>query len=294
VAAQLSMITPENALKPQFLHPQPGLYEFLEGDALVDFAAANGIAVHAHTLVWHESLPPWMHKVSNAAAVKQMMLDHIDHVAGHYRGRVVEWDVINEPMSDEDSDYANGHQGVRPNLWFKAMGESYIDLALQRTHAVDPAAKLYINEYGIEEAGDRWDAFYALVQRLVKRGVPLDGVGFQNHEYSASDRTPPAVFAAHVRALAQLGLSVRVSEMDVLIDKTSQRRIQANEYAGKLTVCRDAPNCTSFSSWGLSDRYGSTADLGSYPPASGDALWLDDAMQPKAAFTASQKVLRRQ
>ena len=72
--------------------------------------------MHAHTLVWHEALPPWMHKVTGAAAVKQMMLDHIDHVAGHYKGRVAEWDVINEPMSDEDADYGNGHHGLRPAL----------------------------------------------------------------------------------------------------------------------------------------------------------------------------------
>jgi endo-1,4-beta-xylanase len=227
-----------------------------------------------------------MRKVTDAAAVRTMMLDHIDHVASHFSGRVAEWDVINEPMSDDDIDYTNGNLGVRPILWFEAMGENYLDLALAHGRAADPSARLFINEYGVEEDGPRWDALLALVKRLQARGAPLDGIGFQVHEYTPADRIAPATLQRHVQALATLGLVSRISEMDVLVDRPSERSIQATEYAGKLAVCRQEPSCSSFSSWGITDRYGSTADVPNYPPPPGDALIYDDKLAPKPAYDA--------
>ncbi|MCF4135954.1 endo-1,4-beta-xylanase [Streptomyces sp. Tue 6430] len=64
--------------------------------------------------------------------------------------------MVNEPMSDEDEDYSNGNRGVRPQLWFEAMGEQYIDIAFHAAREADPHAVLYLNEYGVEEDGPRW------------------------------------------------------------------------------------------------------------------------------------------
>ena len=285
---QFSMLTPENDFKPQFVQPRRGVFAFEEGDSLVEFAQANDMDVHAHTLVWHEALPAWM----RADATRQTMYDHIDAVAGHFRGRVAEWDVVNEPMSDNAADYTNGNKGLRSDSpWFRSMGEQYIDLAFRRAHQVDPGAALFINEYGVEQEGERWEALYSLVKRLKQRGVPIQGVGFQNHEYDPADRIPAETFRSHVRKLAALGIGVRVSEMDVLVD-ASERQIQAAEFAGKLKVCREEPNCSSFSSWGFTDKYGSTAGIKRYPPTSGDALPWDAAMKSKSAYQSMLSVLR--
>jgi endo-1,4-beta-xylanase len=214
-----------------------------------------------------------------------MMLDHIDNVAGHFKGQVAEWDVINEPMDDDDNPAT---KGVFASIWFKAMGEQFIDIALKEAKKIDPQAKLFINEYGCEQDGTRWDNLLALVTRLKARGAPVDGVGFQNHEYAKGDYTPPAQFRAHVQALAKLGIQVRVSEMDVL----GSNALQATEFAGKLKVCREEPNCTSFTTWGLTARYGSTADIGNYPPGAGPGVLFDENLQPTSGFTAVQAGLR--
>ena len=286
---QFSMLTPENAFKPQFVQPTRGVFDWQEADLLVEFARANSMKVHAHTLVWHEALPLWMRDVTGSSNVRQLMLSHIDAVAGHFKGQVVSWDVVNEPISDEDKDYTNGNKGLRSDQspFFQAMGEQYIDIALREAHRIDPSAKLFINEYGIEQDGQRWDALLALVKRLKARGVPLDGIGFQNHEYEPGDRTPVAQFRAKVRALAALGVQSRISEMDVLVGSGSaEAQIQAKEFAGKLQVCVTEPTCTSFTSWGFTDRYGSTADAGKYPPAPGNALPWDENLRPKSAYTS--------
>jgi endo-1,4-beta-xylanase len=290
---QFSMLTPENEFKPQFTQPRPGVFTFAEGDTLVDFAQANNMKVHAHTLVWHEALPQWMREVRGADAVKQTMLEHINGVVVHFKGKVAEWDVVNEPMSDDPTDYTNGNQGLRAeqNPWFQALGEQYIDLAFRRAHEVDGKAKLFINEYGAEEDGDRWNALYALVKRLKDRGVPLHGIGFQNHEYSPNDRTDAETFRKHVKALADIGVEARVSEMDVPAAE-DERNIQAEQFAGKLKVCREEPNCHSFSSWGFTDKYGSANGHDKeYPPQPVDALPWDAAMHPKPAYTTMLSTL---
>jgi endo-1,4-beta-xylanase len=286
--SQFSMLTPENAFKPQFLHPRRGVYDFRDADLLVRFARANGMKVHAHTLVWHEALPHWMREDDDPGEVRRTMLRHIATVAGHFKGKVAEWDVVNEPMSDDDRSYTDGDRGLRSEQspWFEAMGEEYIDEAFRAAHRADPKARLFLNEYGVEEDGERWDALHALVERLKERGVPIDGVGFQNHEYEPGDRIDPETFRSHVRDLAELGVQARVSEMDVPIgeDEENGRRIQAHEMAGKLRVCLEEPNCTSFSTWGFTDRYGSTADIGTYPPRPADSLPWDAALRPKPAY----------
>lgn len=127
----------------------------------------------------------------------------------------------------------------------------------------DPAAggpagtKLYLNEFGAEADGPRWDALYALVVRLKGRGVPIDEVGFQSHIHEAGDHIDPAVLRSHIAALAELGLSARISEIDVYGESP---RVQATQFAGVLGACLSEPTCTSFSTWGITDRYGSTAE----------------------------------
>ncbi|WP_256923433.1 endo-1,4-beta-xylanase [Streptomyces sp. 13-12-16] len=287
---EFSMLTPENDFKPQFVQPRRGVFAFAEGDTLVDFAEANRMKVHAHTLVWFEALPAWMRAEMTHEQRRRVMVEHIRAVAGHFRGKVAEWDVVNEPMSDEDEDYSNGNRGVRPQLWFEAMGEQYIDIAFHAAREADPHAVLYLNEYGVEEDGPRWDALYELLIRLKERGVPIDGVGFQDHEYAVGDRTDPEVFRRKVRALAGLGLKARVSEADVLVDE-DEEDIQARQLAGKLAVCGEEPNCTSFSTWGFTDKYGSTADLRHYPPSPGNALPWDATYEVKPAYWALRDVL---
>ncbi|MEU2100569.1 endo-1,4-beta-xylanase, partial [Streptomyces globisporus] len=86
----------------------------------------------------------------------------------------------------------------------------------------------------------------------------------------------------------------RVSEMDVPIveDEKDGRETQADEMAGKLRVCLEEPNCTSFSTWGFTDRYGSTADTKIYPPRTADSLPWDTDLRPKRAYKRLLEALR--
>ncbi|MGC0422436.1 endo-1,4-beta-xylanase [Embleya sp. AB8] len=288
IAGQFSMLTPENDMKPQFVHPRPDVYDFADADSMIDFARANEMKVHGHTLVFGEALPRWMREVSRGER-ERVMTEHIATVAGHFRGRVAEWDVVNEPLSIEDADYAAGKPGLRQHIWQEGMGEQYLDKAFRAARAADPDAALFLNEFGIEENGPRWDALLALVKRLKARGVPIDGVGFQTHIHDRGDHLDQAVFGAHLKALADLGIRSRVSEIDV---HGEDREAQAEQFAVAMRTCAAAPTCGSFGTWGATDHYGSTAEHDSYPLSVGDELMWDTKQEPKPAVEAVRAALR--
>ncbi|HWZ65857.1 MAG TPA: endo-1,4-beta-xylanase [Patescibacteria group bacterium] len=283
---QFSIFTPENDFKPQFVHPAPQIYSFEDGDNIVELARANDIGIHGHALVFGEANPRWM-QATPIYQRQQVMVDHIANVVGHYRGQVVEWDVVNEPLSDDLDDYKN-HNGLRRHLWWQAMGEGYIDLAFRTAHQADPNTQLYLNDYGLEFDGQRWEALLGLLSRLKSDGVPIDGVGFQAHIYRSSDQIDPQVLSRHIQILKQLGLKARISEMDV---HGGDKLAQSKQYSEVLEACQSEPNCTSFTTWGISDLYGSTTSLHTYPLAFGNNLIWSANFRPKPVFRAMQAVL---
>lgn len=286
---EFSMMTPENGMKPQFIHPQQGTYVFTEMDMLVDIARKNDMQVHGHTLVYAKSNPEWMTEVPKERR-QNIMTDHIATIAGHFKGAVAEWDVVNEPLSDKRAPYRDARRGLENNPWYDAMGEQYIDKAFRAAREADPSAVLYLNEYGLERDGERWDALLGLVKRLKSRGVPIDGVGFESHVYGDGDYNDAVTLRAHMKTLAALGLKVRISEIDVTGDDPKK---QINQYVLALDACLRAPNCTSYTTWGITDAYGSTTRSDRYPLVYGTSLLWDTEMKRKPAYAALQDRLRR-
>lgn len=286
-------MTTENALKWQFVHPEPAVYTFGEGDALVALAKRNNLAVHGHTLVFGEANPRWVQELPTATqgqkdTVAKIMTDHIATVVDHYKSTIQSWDVVNEPLADYDNFNPDDSYVLRRNKWFQAMGESYISKAFSTAHAANPGAKLFINEYGLEENGERWDTFFALVKRLKEAGVPIHGVGFQAHIYNDGDQIPTGELRSHIRQLAKIGLVARISENDIYsYDGTAS---QATQYADVFNACFTESNCIGYTTWGVSDRYDIYKDDDGTIAYGEDFLWSKN-MEPTPAVVKLQSLL---
>jgi endo-1,4-beta-xylanase len=288
VLREFSMITPENSFKPQFIQPLKDVYTFNETDTFVEAAENNNILVHGHALVMGKATPEWMQKTPENER-KKVMTDHINTTVSRYKGKVAQWDVVNEPMSEDAIDYKEGRPGLRKHMWIDAMGEEYIDIAYKAARQADPQAKLFLNDFGLEKDGERWNAFLNLVKRLQSRGVPIDGVGFESHVYhTPADDIDPVVLKQHIQTLAALGLESRISEIDVLGDDPFY---QAKQYSDVLAVCLSEPTCTSYGVWGITDLYGSTTLSDRYPIMLGDSLLWDENYKAKPAYKSIQDTL---
>ena len=60
-------------------------------------------------------------------------------------------------------------------MFFNTLGTSYVSIALQAARAADPNAKLYINDYNIEQSG-AYLTFSSRVVRILMLVAPLSQV----------------------------------------------------------------------------------------------------------------------
>src|SRR5262249_15016838 len=151
----------------------------------------------------------------NPETLKVVLREHVDSVVGHYKGKVVAWDVVNEALND-----GTGTLRVTGSPWAGALGASYIDLAFREARAADPAALLFYNDYNLEFNGAKQDSAFSLVSGMKSRGVPIDGIGFQAHFQINADGSgvpPKAALETTFNRFAALGLKVHITELDIRV-----------------------------------------------------------------------------
>jgi len=281
-ARQFNYVTAENEMKWDATEPSQGNFTFGPGDQIVSFAQANGMEVKGHTLVWYSQLPTWVSSLSGEDQVRKAMLDHINGVMAHYKGKVIAWDVVNEVFED-DTDATR-----RQSVFQRELGDGYIEEAFRAARAADPDAKLYYNDYDIESDYRKADAAYEMVADLVAQGVPIDGVGMQMHTRSREEDPPVPEFIANVERYLALGLEVVISEMDVRLCTGTTLEQQAQRYHDIVLACVARPGCSDITIWGVTDQYSwlnsqtlSCVDSGAPRPL----LW-DDSYAEKPAYDA--------
>jgi endo-1,4-beta-xylanase len=276
LGGEYSMLTPENEMKWGAIHAEPGVYDFVAPDLDVAFAQSHGMSVRGHNLAWAFSNPTWLTTIPYSRdQLIGILHDHIETVVGHYRGKVAQWDVVNE--------------GLAGGFWWDHIGPEYIAMAFQWAHEADPAAKLFYNESGGEGLGGTSDAVYNLVRGLKQRGVPIHGVGLESH----FDLNPPPLrdIAANMTRLNALGIESAITEVDVRVrvppsaDDLARQRVI---YNGLLTTCLAAVNCKTFASWGFTDK---TSWVPSAYPGYGAALPFDEQYAAKPAYYGMRAAL---
>uniref|UniRef100_UPI00200F9051 endo-1,4-beta-xylanase n=1 Tax=Sphaerisporangium perillae TaxID=2935860 RepID=UPI00200F9051 len=92
---EFNMVTAENEMKIDATEPNRGQFNFTNGDRVYNWAVQNGKRVRGHTLAWHSQQPGWMQSLSGST-LRQAMIDHINGVMAHYKGKIYAWDVVNE------------------------------------------------------------------------------------------------------------------------------------------------------------------------------------------------------
>ena len=291
VTREFNMLTPEVAMKWEVIHPERDYYDFRRGDGVVDFARLNGMLVRGHPLVWDFQLPGWVLEAYEAERFTRdewidILRGHVKTVAGHYRGEIYAWDVVNEAIADDGS--------LRDTIWLRTIGPEYIAMTFRWAHEADPYALLFYNDNGGEGMNAKAQAIYELVDGLIKDGVPIHGVGLQMHVALGSAPSADEL-AQNIQRLSDLGLRVHITEMDVRLQYSSaseEQKLasQSEMYRRVFTVCLQAPGCEAFVTWGPTDRHSWIPGYTGHPDA---PLLFDESYEPKPAYDAIMEVLQK-
>ena len=121
-----------------------------------------------------------------------------------------------------------------------------------------PRPSSIYNDYGGEGLNRKSNDVYALVKDLKQRGL-VDGVGLQMH-ISAAGFPAVADIQANIQRLADLGLQVNISEMDVRVkdvagDAATKLARQRQVYRDVVAACVAVPRCEAVTLWGFTDAH---------------------------------------
>jgi endo-1,4-beta-xylanase len=300
-ASQFSTVTAENVMKWESLEPTRGTYNWGPADQLVEFARQHNQRVRGHVLVWHSQMPQWLTDgVGNGTIGKDelrgLLKNHITTVVKHFKGKIWQWDVVNEAATDSwDTPSAIHYKG----FWAENLGPEYITDAFRWARAADPKALLFYNDYNIEAFGDEGESdktffVYNMVKKLRAAGVPIDGVGSQGHLGTQYGNFDALKVSDALKRFADLGVATAFTEVDVRSQLTPgatagtsdeiNPRLQASalNYSALLQACLSNRHCLSFTVWGFTDKYSWIPDWSE--GKEGLANIYDENYQPKRAY----------
>ncbi|MDR1420333.1 MAG: endo-1,4-beta-xylanase [Treponema sp.] len=257
-----NIATAENGMKPDALQREKGAFTFTQADEMADKVIAAGMKMHGHTLAWHQQSPGWMNYegIGRDEAVENLEA-HTKTVAEHFRGRVVSWDVLNEGVSDNPPLPEDWRASLRQTPWYKAIGPEYIEIVFRAARQADPEAKLYYNDYNLDNQNKAL-AVYAMVKELNEKnpdagGRPLiDGIGMQGH-YRLG--TNPEHVALSLERFISLGVEISITELDLQAGADSvlserQAVEQGIAYARLFKIFKEhARSIARITFWGLED-----------------------------------------
>jgi endo-1,4-beta-xylanase len=274
----------------------PRELDYSAGDKLVAFASDNALALHGHTLWWHEAVPADL-QIRPAKHFRKAALDHLKATVTRYAGRLHSWDVVNEPM---EPSHDRG-DGLRETRFLAAFGPDYIETAFRQASLLDPDAILVLNEMGLEYASPAAERkrrqMLALLERELARGTPIACLGIQSHLTALEQPRDHPDLRTFLREVRGMGLSVMITEMDVsdhLCPRDWRQRdaMVADTYRAYLDLVLDEARVLAVSTWCLSDD---RTWLNGFRPRSDGALQrplpFDRALRRKPAWHALQGAL---
>lgn len=169
VRENFNTLVAENCMKWYAVEQKRGRRDWREADVFMAYAEKHDMAVRGHCLFWSKThwVQPWARNLPKAE-LRAAVRAHLEDAVERYRGRLIAWDVNNEMLDGDFYEQRLG-QSIRP--WF-----------FRAADRLDPDTPLFLNEYTTLENERRHQAYLALIRELLDAGVPVGGIGIQEHD----------------------------------------------------------------------------------------------------------------
>lgn len=213
-----------------------------DGIKMVNEFLSRGKRMRGHAILWEGTDCVPLENPGEASYDEwyKAAVEYARNVAYTFKGKLAQWDVQNEPSA---SNYLSSKYNSRQL-------EADIFKVVRR---IDPNAKLYINETGMEGMNDKdsgqgyLPGLLNIVRELKRYGAPIDGIGIQGH---CVNYNYPQGFYHQIDECAELVDEVSITEYDLLNEKTEY----ADEYLRDMLLATFShPKTTAFVVWGVQD-----------------------------------------
>lgn len=205
----------------------------------IDGLHAENIKVRGHCLIW----PGWNHMPSylqlykdNPPRLRNECIDHIAEAVTLTKGKLVDWDVINEPYTNHDVQDILGEEVMAD--WFKKVKE------------IDPDVKKYINDYSILGNGgtdvNHQNHYFETIKFIDEKGGEIDGIGLQSHFKELVTGIPKVLEI--LDRFAAFNKEIKITEFDI---NSTNDSLKVNYTRDFMTALFSYPYVKSILSWGF-------------------------------------------
>lgn len=256
-------ITAENDMKMRNIFVGPDIYDFSDGDIIVNFAKENGLRVFGHALIWHSSIPDWLESFGGSdLEFEQLIENYIKATVSHFSEEkmningqeisvVAGWDVVNEAFTTQ----------AENAIFRQRIGNDYVEKCFSWAREADPNVKLFYNDYGLETNLNKVNQVIELIDNLRSNNIDIDGVGLQMH----IDHINPLLsqIENHLDLIIEKNILIHFSELDITVNKNNdivsltyeRAESQENRYRDITNLYHNIPpeNRFGITLWGMRD-----------------------------------------
>jgi GH35 family endo-1,4-beta-xylanase len=256
----------ESEAKWKVTGPEPGVRDYSQTEPVLSWGEQWDLDIKGHVLVWgngpplsSSGIPEWVLdrfpdselSGSERDELRSLLEEHVRDSVAQFEGRIPVWDITNETLQPLAQ-------------WFiDRLGPEVTVDAFGWADEEDPGAILVMNEWisevftgiGGPTAADVRDRLL----ELRDAGVPVEAVGIQGQFTPAaahlgpgadvSNRTPLEVYARALDTLAEAGLPIHITEINVFTPEDQQ--IRAAHLSGAMRLWWGHPAVEQFGFWSL-------------------------------------------
>ncbi|MGB9882869.1 MAG: endo-1,4-beta-xylanase, partial [Methanomassiliicoccales archaeon] len=278
-----------------------GIYDWSRPDQAIRRFQNERLQVRATNIIWAKDYhPQWLTELAQKGVndperyrerFTRIMRDYIRAAATRYRGKFVDWVLLNEILDDAGKLDQN-------NFWVRIVGPDIARIAIQEARTADPDISIVINDYVLMWNDPKTNGMVSFLEGLKQEGLltSRDAVGIQAHDSFLNPKwtnleQAKREFKDTLRKFGRIGIHVRITELDlfdVFNDDLPTKLRKSSMYRTIVEACFEInaefgyPVVDSIVTWGIKNDeswqyYVTGSDFG-YP------LYFDKDFNPEPAY----------
>jgi len=271
------------------------IYRRPSPDLCMDYCQENGITPKLHCLVYDKFTPKWLQELP-LEKVKKKYEERFRQIAERYKGKMYEFEVINELLCESGWGLKTKLSNTRDIIeWSFNLADKYFPNEVLVINEANPIPGLSRDDYR--------NSYFMMIENSLQKGTKIDKIGLQNHMFTGATARNEEQYENSVRnfdrnfcnpksiwkgldVIAELGRPLELTEVTIPTfgDTAEDEELQADMLKLWYSVWFSHPAVETIVYWNTIDGY--AYDDGKYWNENNcrGGLWHKDLTPKKSAL----------